>query len=245
MCNNECQPFNRKNIQYRIVKKFDLLITEGQFYLTSRSSFRLFSDDLVGFKMENAQLAYRSLREGEQPDYKIEMGSNTIEVFESNKFQPITDRKFYIRLLVSEPLTLTMNHVYVNSGTFPIRFLARNTFSSKEVKRDNYISIQSTISKMRFLVNPPNAAVGQKVEINAQLNKGSNIKLIWDYGDGKQETDNIPSEYFNLANLLIKIIYYSNQKQSKIYQKLRVSQSGSLFDSSFGHQSSGEYFSGT
>src|SRR5699024_1968568 len=72
-CSNECKPFHKKRVQYRIVKKFDLTITEGQFYLTSRSSFRLFSDDLIGMKMQDARLAYRKLRPGETPDYKIEM----------------------------------------------------------------------------------------------------------------------------------------------------------------------------
>lgn len=187
-----------KNIQYKIVKTFDLLITEGQFYLTSRSSFRLFSDDLVGIQTENAQLAYRELRKGEVPDYKIEKSSDSIDVFESNKFRPIEDRKYFIRLIVSEPLTFTMRHSYENSGHFPIRFMAKNAFNSREVKRDNYISIQSTISKMRFLVNPPNAAVDQKVDISVQLNKGSNIKLLWDYGDDNQEVEDIPSKHKKL-----------------------------------------------
>jgi len=182
-------------VQYRIVKKFDLTITEGQFYLESRSSFRLFSDDLIGMKMQDAQLAYRRLRPGENKDYKIEMLSDSVNVFESDKFHPLDDRKYYVRLIISEPLSFTMPHVYESSGQFLIKFMTKNNFSEKEVRRDNYISIQSTISKMRLLVSPPNAAVGQKVDINVQLSKGSNIKLIWDYGDGNQMTDHIPGGY--------------------------------------------------
>lgn len=184
-------------MQYRIVKNFALTITEGQFYLASHSSFRLFSDDLIGMKMQDAQLAHRMLRAGETPDYMIEMTDDTMKVFDSEKFQPITDRKYYMRLIVSEPLTFTMPHVYENSGHFLIKFLVKNSFdglNNKEIRRDNYISIQSSISKMRLLVSPGNAPVGKKVDINVQMSKGSNIKLIWDYGDGNQVIDHISSK---------------------------------------------------
>lgn len=194
-CSNECKPFYKKKAQYKIVKKFDLTITEGQFYLTSRSSFRLFSDDLIGMKMQDARLAHRNLYPGESQDYKIEMSSDTVSVFESDKFIPIEDRKYYIRLIVSEPLTFTMPHVYDNSGTYLIKLMLKNEFAEKEIRRDILVSIQSTISKMRLLVTPPNAAVGQKVDLIGQLNKGSNIKLTWDYGDGNTPvTDHISSK---------------------------------------------------
>ena len=198
-CSNECKPFHKKKIHFQKVKNFELTITEGQFYLASHTSFRIFSDDLIGIKMQDARLAHRKLHPGETPDYKIEMSSDIMTVFDASKFVPIEDRKFYVRLIVSEPLTFTMPHVYENSGNFLIKFLLKNTFrekdKEKEIRRDNYISIQSSISKMRLLVTPPNAPVGQKIDINVQLSKGSNIKLIWDYGDGNQVTDHISSKF--------------------------------------------------
>lgn len=181
------------------------MITEGQFYLESYSSFRLFSDDLVGLKVKDAQLAYRSLRAEEIPDFKIEITSDTLTTFDSEKFQPILDRKLYFRLIVSEPLTFTMPHVYENGGHFGIRFVAKSAFSPSEVRRDHTISIQSTISKMRLLVTPPNVAVDANVDINVQLSKGSNVRIVWDYGDGNQAFDQIA-------------VIKNNQKFTKTYQ---------------------------
>lgn len=176
---------------YQIVKKFELLITEGQFYLKSLSSFKLYYDDLIGMKVKDAQLAYRELRSGELPDYRIELTSDTTTTFDVTQFTPM-DRKHYIRLVVSEPLTFSMSYIYENNGHYNIKFIAKNSFMEDEVKRDHTISIQSTISKMRLVVTPPNAAVDSKININVQLTKGSNVKLLWDMGDGSQFTDHVP-----------------------------------------------------
>src|SRR6218665_1410235 len=127
--------------------------------------------------MTTAHLAYRTLRPNEQPDFKVEMESDTMTGFDSQKFQPIPERKHYIRLIVSEPLTFSMPHVYETGGNFMVKFGVKNEFSEQEIRRDAYVSIQSTISKMRLLVSPGNAAVGQRVDINVQLSKGSNVKL--------------------------------------------------------------------
>jgi hypothetical protein len=50
---------------------------------------------------------------------------------------------------------------------------------------------------MRLTVSPPNVAVDQKVDITIQLNRGSNIKVLWDFGDGTIINDQIPSKIYS------------------------------------------------
>lgn len=180
------------------MKTFDLSINEGIFYLKSQSSFRILPDDLVAFRMQDAQLAYRDFLPGDQPDYKLQLNEPNPQLFDSKMFKTINTRKYYLRLIVSEPLEFTIPHFYEQSGHYPIKFLLKNEFDSKTVNRTSPISVQSIISKMRLTIKPPNTAVGKKINIVAQLNKGSNIQLIWDYGDGNQTTEFIPSMNLNL-----------------------------------------------
>lgn len=183
-----------------MIKTFDLAITDGPFHLKSLTSFRLLSDDLIAFRMRDAQLAYREYIPGlDEPDFKFTMTDDqTATIFDSTKFKRIVDRKYYLRLIVSEPLTFTMPHVYSHSGRYPIKFELRNEFdndNNEMITRTNFVSVQSTISKMRLTVKPPNSAVGKKVDIVVQLSKGSNIQLEWDFGDGNQTTEHIASMY--------------------------------------------------
>lgn len=194
-CNSDCQHFHKKSQQYQLIKTFDLAITDGPFYLKSFSSFKLLSDDLIAFRMRDAQLAYRQYRPGEEPDFKFQMTDDQATVFDSTKFKRIDDRKYLIRLIVSEPLTFTMPHVYSQSGRYPIKFEFSNEFDQNDlITRTNFVSVQSIISKMRLTVKPPNTAVAKKVDIVVQLSKGSNIQLEWDFGDGNQTSEHIPCE---------------------------------------------------
>ncbi|OTF72322.1 hypothetical protein BLA29_010389 [Euroglyphus maynei] len=152
--------------------------------------------------MRDAQLAYRQYRPGfDEPDFKFTMTDDqATAVFDSTKFKRIDDRKYYLRLIVSEPLTFTMPHVYSQSGRYPIKFELSNEFDQDEsITRTNFVSVQSTISKMRLTVKPPNAAVAKKVDIVVQLSKGSNIQLEWDFGDGNQTTEHIARKSLSLS----------------------------------------------
>ena len=176
------------------MKKFSLTITEGHYYLKSISSFRLIAGDVLAVRSDGAQLAQRLIRPYEPKDYITEQTDNSLTTFSSDTFKEVKEVKHLIRLVVSEPLLLTIPHEYQESGHYGIKLSVKSDWSQKDVSRESSINIQSTISKMRLTVVPPDASVDQKVDITIQLNKGSNIKVMWDFGDGTVVNDHIPCE---------------------------------------------------
>jgi hypothetical protein len=191
-CSDSCHPFPPQKTSYSIVKTFTLTITEGHFYLKSSSSFRMTAGDVLAIRSDDAQLAHRPVKSGETPDYITEhTGDGPIS---SDNFREVKEVKHFIRAIVSEPLALTVPHEYVDSGHYGIKLSVKNRWTPEDITRESSINIQSTISKMRLTVNPPDASVDQRVDITIQLNKGSNIKVLWDFGDGTVVTDQIPGQ---------------------------------------------------
>ncbi|CAG2103799.1 unnamed protein product, partial [Medioppia subpectinata] len=191
-CSDNCQPFPPKKTSYSIVKTFTLTITEGHFYLQSTSSFRMLAGDVLAIRSDGAQLAHRAPKKGETPDYITDHSADGVTAFSSDAFREVKQMKHLIRAIVSEPLALTVPHEYEESGRYGIRLALKNRWTAAAITRESSINIQSTISKMRLTVMPPDTPVDQRVDITIQLNKGSNIKVLWDFGDGNTVTDQIP-----------------------------------------------------
>ena len=155
----------------------------------------MITGDVMAVRSDGAQLAQRKIRSNEPTDFIAEQTDNTVTTFSSENFKEVKELKHLIRVIVSEPLSLTIPHEYDESGHYGIKLLLNNDWTKTDIQRESSINIQSTISKMRLTVTPPDAAVDQKVEITIQLNKGSNIKVMWDFGDGTVINDQIPSKY--------------------------------------------------
>jgi hypothetical protein len=196
-CSDSCMSFPNNKADYGVVKNFSLTITEGHFYLKTASRFRMIAGDLIAIRSEGAQLAHRLAKKNEILDYKYEQTSDNATTLSSEKFKAIKGIKHLIRIVVSEPLELTVPHQYEESGQYGIKLFLKNDWSPKEITRESSVNIQSTISKMRLTVSPPNVAVDQKVDITIQLNRGSNIKVLWDFGDGTIINDQIPSKIYS------------------------------------------------
>lgn len=196
MCSDSCTSFPLPRTQYTVVKTFKLTITEGHFHLKANSAFRMLPGDIVAIKSKGGQLAFRETLPREMSDYKISELENP-NTFAAEKFQKLDKTKHLIRLVLSEPLALTIPHEFEESGHYQIKLSLTNEWSPHDIRRARSINIQSTISKIRLVVNPQNAAVRQRVDISIQLSRGSNIKILWDFGDGTTTEDHILSSYNN------------------------------------------------
>ena len=154
----------------------------------------MIAGDVLAIRSNGGQMAQRKARPGELPDYVTQSADTSMTTFPSDNFKEVKDNKYLLNLVVSDPLVLTIPHEYYESGHYGITLKVKNDWTKADIKRESSINIQSTISKMRLTVTPPDAAVDQKVEITIQLNKGSNIKVTWDFGDGTIINDQIPCE---------------------------------------------------
>ncbi|UXI14440.1 hypothetical protein NH340_JMT00383 [Sarcoptes scabiei] len=161
----------------------------------------MLSDDLIAFRTQGASLGYRRPKSIEVPDYRYRFDdtNQNISEFYSSKFQKLSDRKHFLRLIVSEPLMFSMTHSYNQSGQYQIKFMVKNEFDDDQINRIQAINVQSTISKMRLTVKPTSVAVGKNVNVVVQLSKGSNIELQWDFGDGNRSIEHIERKYLEIC----------------------------------------------
>lgn len=156
-CTNKCYEFPPNRDQYIVANVYLLTSKEGGYFRreVSNSSFRLLAGDLIAVRSKGAQLAHRTRKSYESPDYKItrihnDMVKNTKITLSKDIFQEVYDVKHLIRITVSEPLVLTIPHQYNKIGNYSIKLSVSNDWTVKAVEREEPICIQSNLDILTF-----------------------------------------------------------------------------------------------
>lgn len=201
-CSNECINFPPNKVQYYILTRFLVTIkdqTGNHFYLESgeSGSKKIRPGDLIAIQSRGTQIAHRLAAKHEFPDFKTEglklkeeLSKDSKLLFASDKFREIKGVKHLIRIILSEPLVLTIPHRYTETHSF----LSKITISDEWNEMfdiESIVKIESAVTKLKLSTNTEFAIVGTNVNFSVNIYKGSSLKLMLDFGDGNVIRDEI------------------------------------------------------
>ncbi|XP_023225224.1 uncharacterized protein LOC111626157 [Centruroides sculpturatus] len=168
---------------FSIVHKIPINIKAGHNYLPIEGEYKVETGDILGVYLRRGQVAYRRTLGNEQDDFGGSKLSKSSGIKDTNVKS--TGLKYYLQAAIGVPLQLSLQHRYRQTNVFEYSIEVNNEFTSTPITRKCTVNVQRPILGIKLTVTPPDTATGQVVKFELVVNGGTNVNVVWDFGDEK------------------------------------------------------------
>ncbi|CAN8002730.1 unnamed protein product, partial [Ixodes hexagonus] len=156
-----------------------LPVVSGKF---NRAARYLTARDILGFTTSGGRLAYRRTLDGESSDL-IKRNLLKGQAVRTDDLLSV-DRRFLVSALVYAPINLTYDYLYTDPGAYEFRLSLTNKHHDTNVRKMADVSSQEKLTSFRLEVSRNQVPTGTEVEIAARMFGGSDVTMVWNFGDG-------------------------------------------------------------
>lgn len=159
--------------------------------------------------------------------------STALEALKGIKFDAQIQRGFPVnytwifQLVGFEPMCFKGQEVIFTppgSGSLSISVLATNGMCSKMVNET--VTVQLPVKKVKLVSHSERIFVGHAVIFSANVNGGSNLSFIWDFGDSTEvlvtDLNTVNHTYYNPGkyNVMIKVLNSVSHKSTQLFTEV-------------------------
>ncbi|XP_064478806.1 uncharacterized protein LOC135392080 [Ornithodoros turicata] len=182
---DQCPKRNVYSI-YKVIETVSIVVVKGYFVFQLPNPIAVVPGDILGFTTSGGRLAYRRTLNGEQADLikrNVLKGQavRTDDLLEN-------EQRFYIGALLYTAVNLTYDYKYLVPGAYEFRVGVRNKHHDTLVRKMADVSSQEKLTAFRLDVSRNQVPTGTEVEIIARMFGGSDITMVWSFGDGHTTT---------------------------------------------------------
>lgn len=167
---------------YKMVETISIMVNKGYFVQRLSSPVPVVSGDILGFTTSGGRLAYRATHSGETSDL-IKRNQLKGQAVRTEDLISV-GRRFLVGALLSSPVNLTYDYLYVEPGAYEFRISLQNKHHDTTVRKMADVSSQEKLTSFRLDVSRNQVPTGTEVEITARMFGGSDVTMLWNFGDG-------------------------------------------------------------
>ncbi|CAN8007810.1 unnamed protein product, partial [Ixodes pacificus] len=190
--NDQCPKRNVYSI-YKMMETVSVMVNKGYFIQRLATPLQVVSGefnaatfikarDILGFTTSGGRLAYRRTLDGESSDL-IKRNQMKGQAVRTDDLLSV-DRRFLLSALVYAPVNLTYDYLYTDPGAYEFRLSLQNKHHDTNVRKMTDVSSQEKLTSFRLEVSRNQVPTGTEVEITARMFGGSDVTMVWNFGDG-------------------------------------------------------------